>query len=69
VGTDLIVANQSYVAGNSANQALLDVETGEPGAAVYVPANAGLKPGSKHPGHGRKRKHRKPPRRYLARTW
>jgi sugar lactone lactonase YvrE len=48
LGTDLIVANQSYIAGNTANQALLNVETGEPGQPVYVPANAGLKPPPKH---------------------
>jgi sugar lactone lactonase YvrE len=40
LGTSLIVANQSYIAGNAANQALLDVETAEPAAPVYVPANA-----------------------------
>jgi hypothetical protein len=59
LGTDLIVANQSYAAGNAANQALLDVETGEPGMPVYVPANAGIKPAPKRkPAHHRhKRKH------------
>jgi streptogramin lyase len=60
LGTDLIVANQSYAAGNQANQALLDVETGEPGMPVYVPPNAGLKPAAKRkPRHHRpKRKHK-----------
>jgi hypothetical protein len=59
LGTDLIVANQSYFAGNTANQALLDVETGEPGMPAFVPPNAGLKPApkAKHR-HKRKRRHR-----------
>jgi sugar lactone lactonase YvrE len=56
LGTSLIVANQSYAAGNAANQALLDVETTEPGAPVYVPANAGLKPTKKHMTTKKKRK-------------
>jgi hypothetical protein len=44
LGTQLIIANQSYFAGNKANQALLALETGEQGAPVYVPPNAGLAP-------------------------
>jgi hypothetical protein len=44
LGTQLIIANQSYFAGNPANQALLDLETGEPGAPVFMPANAGIAP-------------------------
>ena len=60
LGTDLIVANQSYFAGDTANQALLDVETGEPGMPAYVPANAGLKPG---PRHARRPAHHKPRRK------
>ncbi len=69
LGTDLIVANQSYFADNAANQALLNVETLEPGMPSYVPANAGLKPTAKaKPKHKPpRRKHRKPPRRHLAR--
>jgi sugar lactone lactonase YvrE len=65
VGTSLIIANQSYAADNTANQALLGLETGEPGAAVYVPANAGVKPSVKrkapvkHKAPRRKRKHRR----------
>jgi sugar lactone lactonase YvrE len=64
LGPDLIVANQSFIAGNSANQALLNVETGEPGQPVFVPANAGLKPGSKpkpkkHKKHKHKHKHKR----------
>lgn len=54
LGTDLIVANQAYIDGNTANMALLNVETGEPGLPLYVPANAGLKPQPKH-----KKKHKK----------
>jgi hypothetical protein len=56
-GTDLIVANQSYLAGNTANQALLNVETGEQGVPIYMPVNAGLKPGIKHRRHHHRRKH------------
>jgi streptogramin lyase len=56
LGTSLIVANQSYIAGNAANQALLDVETGEPAMPVYLPANAGLKPAAKQTVHRPKRK-------------
>jgi hypothetical protein len=44
LGTQLIIANQSYFAGNPANQAMLDLETGELGASVFVPANAGFAP-------------------------
>jgi sugar lactone lactonase YvrE len=62
LGTDLIVANQSYVAGSQANQALLDVETGEPGMPLYVPPNAGIAPSPKRkPAHHKakpKHKHR-----------
>jgi hypothetical protein len=42
LGSRLLVANQSFVTGNPAHQAVLDVETGEQGAPVLVPANAGL---------------------------
>ena len=38
LGADLIIANQSYTAGNSANQALLDLATGEQCAPVFEPA-------------------------------
>ena len=67
LGTDLIVANQSYLAGNTANQALLNVETGESGVPIYVPANAGLKPSARHHHahhrhrHRHKRRHRRAP--------
>lgn len=67
LGTRLIIANQSY-SGNKANQALLDLETGESGEPVYVPANAGLKPVTthkKHPKH--KKKHKKKHRRHRRR--
>ncbi len=51
LGTQLVIANQSYAAGNKANQALLSLETGEPGMPVYVPAGAGSTGGRPHPGH------------------
>jgi hypothetical protein len=37
LGTRLIVANQSPVSGDPANQALLDVEAGEPGLTELIP--------------------------------
>lgn len=37
LGTRLIVANQSPVAGDPAHQALLDVEAGEPGLTELIP--------------------------------
>jgi sugar lactone lactonase YvrE len=36
LGTRLMVANQSYVTGDATHQAILDVETGEPGLREYV---------------------------------
>jgi sugar lactone lactonase YvrE len=41
LGTRIIVANQAYVTGDREHQALLDVETGEPGLPVLVPSDAG----------------------------
>ena len=41
LGTRLMVANQSFEAGNTANQAILDVEAGEEGLPIFVPPNAG----------------------------
>lgn len=58
VGTDLVVANQAYIDGNTANMALLNVETAEPGARVFVPGTPGPEP--KKP--KRHRKHHKPKR-------
>jgi sugar lactone lactonase YvrE len=43
LGTRLIVAQQSYVAGDPAHQAIMDVEAGEPGLSELIPRNAGLK--------------------------
>jgi sugar lactone lactonase YvrE len=40
LGTRVLVANQSAVAGDPSHQALLDVEVGEPGLAAYVPTTA-----------------------------
>jgi sugar lactone lactonase YvrE len=42
LGTRAIVAQQSYFTGDSTHQAILDVETGEPGLPELIPANAGL---------------------------
>ena len=41
LGTRLMVPNQSYVAGDPANQTVLDVETGDPGLAEFIPSGAG----------------------------
>jgi hypothetical protein len=43
-GTRLIVANQSFFAGDAANQAVLDVEAGERGMPEFIPRRAGLAP-------------------------
>jgi sugar lactone lactonase YvrE len=37
LGTRLMVANQSYVMGSAANQAILDVEAGERGLREFIP--------------------------------
>ncbi|HEV7679575.1 MAG TPA: SMP-30/gluconolactonase/LRE family protein [Candidatus Dormibacteraeota bacterium] len=41
LGTGIVVANQSFVAGDSSHWAVLDVEVGEPGLAEYIPSSAG----------------------------
>jgi hypothetical protein len=41
LGTRLIVANQAFISGDTTHQAILDVETGEPGLKPYVPRTAG----------------------------
>lgn len=46
LGRRLIIANQSAIAGDAANQALLDVFVGERGLAPLVPAGAGIHRGS-----------------------
>ena len=38
---DLIIANQSFLTGDTAHMALLALGTGEPGQRVYVPRSAG----------------------------
>lgn len=55
LGTDLFIANQSYLAGNAANQAILNLETGEQCATVFVPAA----PAVVHKAHRRKHKRRR----------
>ncbi len=54
LGTRLMVANQSFAMGTAANQAILDVEAGEPGLAEYIPPKPAKKPKKK------KRKRRRP---------
>jgi sugar lactone lactonase YvrE len=58
-GTRLIIANQSYAAGNKANQALLALETGEPGATVYVPGDGATAKPPAHRSHHKRRHHRR----------
>jgi sugar lactone lactonase YvrE len=48
LGTQLVIANQSYFADDHANQVLLDLQTGEAGQPVFVPAVAGQRPASNH---------------------
>jgi sugar lactone lactonase YvrE len=45
-GTHLIIANQAYLDQNTANMALLSLQTGERGVPIYVPPSAGLQPAS-----------------------
>ena len=40
LGTRVLVANQSAVAGDPSHQAILDVEVGETGQAPYLPKTA-----------------------------
>jgi hypothetical protein len=42
LGTRLIVAQQSFFAGDPAHQAIMDVEAGEPGLPELIPPGAGL---------------------------
>jgi hypothetical protein len=65
LGTNLIIANQSYLAGNSANQALLDLATGEHCAPVFVPAGRAARPA---PHAKRRRKAKRISRRPRARS-
>lgn len=62
LGTDVIVANQSYFTGTAGHQAILDVETGEPGLPEYIPPAAGTVTPAGHAKH-RARKHRRRKRR------
>jgi sugar lactone lactonase YvrE len=55
-GTQLVIANQSYITDTAANQALLGLQTGELGQPTLIPVRAGLRPGEKLPV---KRKHRR----------
>lgn len=41
LGTRLMVPNQSFLAGDQANQTVLDVETREPGLPEFIPEGAG----------------------------
>jgi sugar lactone lactonase YvrE len=56
-GSELVIANQAYLDQNTANMALLALQTGERGAPVYVPPNAGYPPSARRHGGGRRRRH------------
>jgi sugar lactone lactonase YvrE len=60
LGSELLIANQSYFAGTASNQVVLALQTGEPGQPVYLPANAGLAPATTAP----HRRHRGTPRHH-----
>jgi hypothetical protein len=62
-GSQLIIANQSYIAEDTSHMALLSLETGQPGEPVYVPKDAGLKPAAKAKPKRSKAKRRKRRRR------
>ena len=65
--TNLVIANQSYLAGDSANQALLDLETGEQCASVFVPAApAAVVHPAKHRRHKKRHKRISRPARSKA---
>jgi hypothetical protein len=66
LGTQLLIANQSYVADDHANQVLLDLETGEPGQPVFVPADAGEEPTQRR--HRRARRHHRRARHHHVTT-
>ncbi len=48
LGSELLIANQSYFAGSAANQAILGLDTGEAGQPVYVPRER--RPAARRPG-------------------
>jgi hypothetical protein len=64
LGTRLMVANQSFLAGDRDHQAILDVAVGERGLPVFVPRNAGPKVARRH--HRRARPHRRPHPRFTG---
>jgi sugar lactone lactonase YvrE len=68
VGTDLIIANQAYIDGNTSNMALLDLETGEQGTPTYVPPGAGYTSVAKHKKHHKRHKRHKRRRRRVERS-
>jgi sugar lactone lactonase YvrE len=66
VGTRLVIANQSALAGDPDHQALLELETGEPGTSTFIPAGAGPRAApalARHRAHRHRRRHRHARRR------
>jgi sugar lactone lactonase YvrE len=60
LGTRLVVANQSYVQGDPTHQAILDVETGEPGQPEFIPAEPKATAKAKKKKKKKKRKRSRP---------
>ena len=67
LGSDLLIANQSYFSGTTADQVILSLDTGEIGAPVYVPDRAGLGPAPARPPRHRRPRHRRHHRSALGR--
>jgi sugar lactone lactonase YvrE len=59
LGSELLIANQSYFADDPGNQVILDLETGEPGQPVYIPPDAGQPPAAAGTHQRHRRHHRK----------
>jgi sugar lactone lactonase YvrE len=64
LGTRLMVANQSYIVGDTTHMAILDVEAGEPGLPEYVPPPP---PSQQTKAAKRKHKHKKHNRKHHKR--
>jgi hypothetical protein len=64
LGSQLLIANQSYFADDHSNQVLLDLATGELGQPVFVPADAGQTPVNSRPKHHRRKRRHKPAGRH-----
>ncbi len=59
MGSELVIANQAYLDADTAHMALLGLGTGEQGAPVYVPSDAGPKVTAAKKHKSKKKKRRK----------